>query len=110
MQEVVQKCGLSLVKRGRSRQRRNHKRSTKKSISLSKGKTKKIPYNVFMINALFLNIRGVRTKKAIHRLKSLVKRNCIHYVAIFEPFIKMNKIEGYKKFLGFHHCISNDIG
>ncbi|KAG5606640.1 hypothetical protein H5410_028132 [Solanum commersonii] len=33
-----------------------------------------------MINALFSNIRGVRTKKAIHRLKSLVKRNNIRFL------------------------------
>ncbi|XP_075076994.1 uncharacterized protein LOC142163768 [Nicotiana tabacum] len=27
-----------------------------------------------------------------------------------EPFVQKEKIEGYKKFMGFHQCISNDNG
>ncbi|XP_060210412.1 uncharacterized protein LOC132637319 [Lycium barbarum] len=63
-----------------------------------------------MISAFFWNIRGVRTKKPIHRLKSLIKLNNAQFVAIFEPFIDKKKIERYKKFLGFQNCLSNDIG
>ncbi|XP_060202973.1 uncharacterized protein LOC132631415 [Lycium barbarum] len=63
-----------------------------------------------MISALFWNIRDVRTKKAIHRLKSLIKLNNSQFVAIFEPFIDKKKIKGYKKFLGFQNCLSNEIG
>lgn len=63
-----------------------------------------------MIKTVFWKIRGVRSKRAIHRLKHLIKINHIHFVAIFEPFISDNKIEGYKKFLGFDFCKANRNG
>nr|XP_016487427.1 PREDICTED: uncharacterized protein LOC107807533 [Nicotiana tabacum] len=31
-------------------------------------------------------------------------------MAIFEPFISNDKLEGYRKFLGFQHCCCNNIG
>jgi len=31
-------------------------------------------------------------------------------VAIFEPFVNNEKLDGYRKFLGFPHCISNCNG
>lgn len=63
-----------------------------------------------MISAIFWNIRGVKSKKAIHRLKNLITINKVAFVAIMEPFVQKEKIEGYKKFMGFHQCISNDNG
>ncbi|OIT36491.1 hypothetical protein A4A49_60450, partial [Nicotiana attenuata] len=50
------------------------------------------------------------SKNAIHRLKNLITINKVVFVAIMEPFVRKEKIEGYKKFLGFHKCISNDNG
>jgi len=32
------------------------------------------------------------------------------FVAIFEPFVDVGKIEGYRRFLGFHHCLANNNG
>lgn len=63
-----------------------------------------------MISAIYWNIRGVRSKKAIHRLKHLVNINKVTFVAISEPLVDMNKIEGYRKFLGFQYCIANTNG
>ncbi|XP_075076585.1 uncharacterized protein LOC142163222 [Nicotiana tabacum] len=63
-----------------------------------------------MINAIFWNIRGMRSQKADHRLKNLVKKNKVQFAAIFEPFVHKQKIEVYKRFLEFKHCMSNDIG
>lgn len=63
-----------------------------------------------MISAIFWNIRGVRSKKAIHRLKILVNINKVAFVAIMEPSVNMNKIEGYNFFLGFQHCLANTNG
>ncbi|XP_009788948.1 uncharacterized protein [Nicotiana sylvestris] len=56
------------------------------------------------------NIKGVRSKKVIHRLKKLININNSQYVAIFEPFVSNDKLEGYRKFLDFQHCCSNNIG
>lgn len=63
-----------------------------------------------MISTIFWNIRGVRSKKAIHRLKKLIDINNIIFTAIMEPMVDKNKVEGYRKFLGFQNCISNDNG
>ncbi|XP_070039273.1 uncharacterized protein [Nicotiana tomentosiformis] len=63
-----------------------------------------------MIKAIFWNIRGVRYKKAIYRLKNLISINNTQFVAIFEPFVIKDKIEGYRKFLGYQSCIANDNG
>lgn len=63
-----------------------------------------------MIKAIFWNIRGVRSKKAIYRLKNLVGINGVQFVAVFETFISKDKIEGYKRFLGFQHCFANELG
>lgn len=63
-----------------------------------------------MIKAIFWNIRGVRSKKAIHRLKNLISINNTQFVAIFEPFVIKDKIEGYRKFLGYQSCIANSNG
>ncbi|XP_060185367.1 uncharacterized protein LOC132614835 [Lycium barbarum] len=60
-----------------------------------------------MINTIFWNIRGVRTKKANHRLKNLIKIHKVDFVAILEPFLNMNKIEKYMKYFGFQHNLSN---
>lgn len=59
---------------------------------------------------MFWYIRGVRSKKAIHRLKHLININKITFAAIIEPFVDMNKIEGYRKFLGFQYCKANING
>ncbi|KAM3360473.1 putative protein isoform X2 [Capsicum galapagoense] len=59
-----------------------------------------------MVNAIFWNIR-VRTKKANHRLKNLIKCHKVDFVAILEPFLNMNNIEKYMKYFGFHHSLSN---
>ncbi|KAM3394231.1 hypothetical protein P3S68_003233 [Capsicum galapagoense] len=63
-----------------------------------------------MISAIIWNIRGVRSKKAIQRLKRLVYKNKVDMVAISEPMVNMNKVEGYKRFLGFDHCTTNVTG
>lgn len=63
-----------------------------------------------MISTLFWNIRGVRSKKAIHRLKQLANINKLVYIAIFEPFVDMSKIDGYRRFLGYHHCVASSNG
>lgn len=44
------------------------------------------------------------------QIKKLININKCEYLAIFEPYIDSNKIEGYKKFLGFQHCVANDNG
>ncbi|XP_060187015.1 uncharacterized protein LOC132616547 [Lycium barbarum] len=36
--------------------------------------------------------------------------NKSQFVAIMEPMVSNDKIEGYKRFLGFQHCVSNDNG
>lgn len=56
------------------------------------------------------DIRGVISKEAIHRLKKLVNINKVDFVSVFEPFVDKNKIEGYKRFLGFQYSISNENG
>lgn len=56
------------------------------------------PLMFSMINTIFWNIRGVRSKKAIHRLKHLIDINKILFVAILEIMISKEKINGYKKF------------
>ncbi|OIS97554.1 hypothetical protein A4A49_07321 [Nicotiana attenuata] len=53
---------------------------------------------------------GMRSKKAIYRLKLLININKVVFVAIFEPFGDMSKICGYKRFLGFKHCKANVTG
>ncbi|XP_075076993.1 uncharacterized protein LOC142163758 [Nicotiana tabacum] len=63
-----------------------------------------------MISTIFWNIRGVRSKKAIHRLKLLININKVVFVAFFEPFVDMSKINGYKSFLGFQHYQANVNG
>lgn len=63
-----------------------------------------------MISTIFWNIRGVRSNKGIHRLKQLIDINCILFVAIMEPMVSKERIEGYRKFLGFKECVSNDNG
>ncbi|XP_070024616.1 uncharacterized protein [Nicotiana sylvestris] len=52
----------------------------------------------------------MKSKKAIHRLKYLIDINKVVFVAIMEPFIDKNKIEGYKRFLGFQHGVTNPSG
>lgn len=32
------------------------------------------------------------------------------FIAIFEPFVNMRKIDGYRRFLGFTHCLANSNG
>lgn len=49
-------------------------------------------------------------QKVIHRLKKLVKINKVFFVALCEPFVDQSKIEGYKRFLVFQHCLSNITG
>ncbi|KAM3236173.1 hypothetical protein P3L10_016210 [Capsicum annuum] len=63
-----------------------------------------------MIIPIIWNIRGVRYKKAIQRLKRLVYKNKVDIVAISEPMVNMNKVEGYKSSLGFDHCTTNVTG
>ncbi|XP_059301933.1 uncharacterized protein LOC132053854 [Lycium ferocissimum] len=40
----------------------------------------------------------------------MVNKYKLDMVAISEPLVNSNKIEGYKRFLGFKHCISNING
>lgn len=77
--------------------------------TVTKGRVKNKPYSplFFMINTIFWNIRGVRTKKAIHKLKYLINNNKIVFVAIMEHFASENNIEGYRKFLKFQHRAAN---
>lgn len=65
-----------------------------------------------MISAIIWNIRGgkIQKWKAIHRLRNLINMNNIQFFAILEPMIDKNKIEGYKRFLGYENCLSNDNG
>ncbi|KAG5612880.1 hypothetical protein H5410_024161 [Solanum commersonii] len=60
-----------------------------------------------MIKAIFWNIRGIRTKKANHRLQNLIKFHKVDFVAIFEPLLNMIKIDKYMKYFGYQHSISN---
>lgn len=43
-------------------------------------------------------------------LKTLIDNNNTHFVAIFEPFISKEKVDGHRRFLGFQHCHSNSNG
>lgn len=63
-----------------------------------------------MISAIIWNIRGMRSKKANQRLKRLVNKYKVDMVTISEPMLNMNKIEGYKIYLGFKHCTTNVNG
>lgn len=63
-----------------------------------------------MINTIIWNIKGVRSQKAIHRLKNLCIINKIDFAAIIEPFSNKGKIQGYMRFLRFHHCQENING
>ncbi|KAK6796465.1 hypothetical protein RDI58_004166 [Solanum bulbocastanum] len=94
--------------RGRSKSRK----SINQKINLLKRGNKRMMNHlvILMISALFWNIRRVRSKGAIHRLKNLVQINNIQFVAIFEPFVDKQKIDGYRKFLGFHQCLANSNG
>ncbi|XP_060200562.1 uncharacterized protein LOC132628815 [Lycium barbarum] len=66
------------------------------------------PQTIIMISALFWSIRGVRSKKRpLIDSKILVLINNIQFVAIFEPFVAKQNIDGYRKFLGYQHCLSN---
>lgn len=98
--------------RGRCQQRKKEKRSRNKnttSLKQRKGVTK-ISKFIFMISEILWNIIGVRSKKVIHRLKHLIAISKVEFIAIMEPFVRKEKIEGYRNFLGFHQCISNDNG
>ncbi|KAM3327342.1 hypothetical protein P3S67_002468 [Capsicum chacoense] len=63
-----------------------------------------------MISAIFWNIRTVRSEKAIHRLKQHTNINKVSFVAILDPSVDMSKIDGYRRFLGFQHCVANVNG
>lgn len=63
-----------------------------------------------MISAIFWNIRGLRSKQSNLRLKKLININRVAYVAIYEPFIDLRKINGYKRYFGFQHCMNNNNG
>ncbi|XP_060210726.1 uncharacterized protein LOC132637688 [Lycium barbarum] len=54
--------------------------------------------------------KGVKSKKAIQRLKKLIYINKVDLTVIMEPFVSMNKINRYMKYLGYQHCISNPNG
>lgn len=43
-------------------------------------------------------------------MKHLVTINRVDFVAIMEPFVSKDKVEGYMRFLGFHNCIANENG
>ncbi|KAG5631965.1 hypothetical protein H5410_003682 [Solanum commersonii] len=53
---------------------------------------------------------GMKSKKSTERLKKLINTNNTNLVAILEPFVSLTKINGYMKYLGFQHSISNDNG
>lgn len=48
------------------------------------------------------------SKKANQKFKQLVQINNLQFVSIFEPFVRKDKVESYRRFLGFDHCLSND--
>ncbi|XP_070019754.1 uncharacterized protein [Nicotiana sylvestris] len=101
----------TLVQEGEVKHEKVAKVKETEPILHIKGNKKRITsQSVFMISAIFWNIRGVRSKKAIHSLKRLTDINNTHFVAIFEPFISKEKIDGYMRFLGFQHCHSNGNG
>lgn len=48
-----------------------------------------------MISSIFWNIRGVKSKKAIHRFKKIIQINKVDSTVIMEPFVNMDKINKY---------------
>ncbi|XP_059295379.1 uncharacterized protein LOC132048699 [Lycium ferocissimum] len=51
--------------------------------------------------------KGVKSKKAIHRLKKIIHIHKIKIVAILEPFVSINKIDAYMRYLGFQYSLNN---
>lgn len=94
---------------GKNRQKRIRKKSKTKDTPAQRGKEQnrvlKIKFS--MISAIVWNIRGVRPKNAIHRLKNLININNYNFEVVFEPFLNSNKIDGYKRLLGFQHYLAN---
>lgn len=87
------------------------KKGKEAKLKFPNGEIKRMvtPSQLIMIITLFWNIRGVRSNKAIHRLKRFAHINKSQFIAIFEPFVAKGKIYGYNKFLGYHNCIANTM-
>lgn len=63
-----------------------------------------------MISSIFWNMRGVISKKSIHKLKLLTNNNKVIFIAIYEPLVNKSNIEGHRRFLLFQHCNANTNG
>ncbi|XP_070003117.1 uncharacterized protein LOC142165818 [Nicotiana tabacum] len=65
---------------------------------------------IFMMNIIIWNIRGMKSKGATKRLNKLVNIHKADFVALQEPFLEANQIEGYKLKLGFDNATANKNG
>ncbi|KAK6796174.1 hypothetical protein RDI58_003875 [Solanum bulbocastanum] len=114
LKETCDENGVSSIRKGRSRQKRgqegkNYRKTTSPSCK-GKEKNATISSSFLKSSAIIWNIRDVRSRKAIHKLKRLTNKYKVDMVAISEPMVNGNKVEGYKRFLGFDHRTSGCNG
>ncbi|XP_060211761.1 uncharacterized protein LOC132639325 [Lycium barbarum] len=81
---------------------------TSNKIKDLKGSKRAIPYKILiMFKSLYWNIRSIKTNGALERLKQLIKAEKLPIIALAEPFHKDNKLDKYKRILGYHYAHSN---
>ncbi|XP_070032638.1 uncharacterized protein [Nicotiana tomentosiformis] len=105
--QTYSKEGSFQVIVGKKKGRKKEERTKTKILHLLKEDTHADLNSVSMISVIFWNIRGVNTKKALPRLKTLIAIYNVELVAILEPFASINQIKRCRRFLGYQHCVSN---
>lgn len=60
-----------------------------------------------MIKSLYWNIRSIKSDGALERLKQMIISEKFPIIALSEPFYKEEKIDKYKRILGYHNSFSN---
>ncbi|MCE0481120.1 hypothetical protein HAX54_038535, partial [Datura stramonium] len=101
------KTEFSPVTTKRNRNKKGDKKQQVNNSNASVAKESKGTLSSSMIKAIFWNIRGIRSQKANHRLRDLIRIHKVVFVAILEPFMNMSKIDKYMKYFGFNANIAN---
>ncbi|XP_060190624.1 uncharacterized protein LOC132619874 [Lycium barbarum] len=60
-----------------------------------------------MIKSLCWNIRGITSNGAFDRLKQLKRQYNLGFIAVQEPFSRMDKLEKFRRRMGFHFSYAN---
>ena len=63
-----------------------------------------------MIKGLFWNIRGISKAPKLRRIKQLIKIHNLQFLALCEPWLKVDKAERYRYKLNFHGLVHNTEG